>query len=110
MSKTHFDQSLTPPTLAIHDDLSFRTGAEIRQALLEAFDATKENLRIDLSAVGTIDLAGVQLLYAARRTAESRGIALEIEYGKNAQRFEKLYSFAGLKPLDAEAGSTHAGT
>jgi anti-anti-sigma regulatory factor len=110
MSKTDFDPALTPPTLTIEGDLSFGTAADIRTALLEAFEEARDRLRIDVSDVETIDLAGVQLLYAARRTADARGIDLEVEYGKNAKRFEKLYGFAGLKPLDAEAGSTHAGT
>lgn len=103
MASPCFDAGVAPPTLYIEDELSFQTAADIRVSLMEAFERASNELRIDVSAVGSFDLAGAQLLYAAARTAEDRGIELTVEYGANAERFAKLYRFAGLKPLGGKA-------
>lgn len=92
-------------TLALENELTFDTAAQRRSVLAAALDEADTRLRIDLSGVTSFDLAGVQLLYAAARSAEARGLALEVLYGENAERFEKLYRFAGLKPLPTGAGS-----
>ncbi|MFP4011986.1 MAG: lipid asymmetry maintenance protein MlaB [Spirochaetaceae bacterium] len=99
MTTPRLDTDVTPPTVSITDELSFQTAADIRASLLDAFERVSANMRVDVSEVGSFDLAGVQLLYAAARTAEERGIALTVEYGENAERFEKFYRFAGLTPL-----------
>lgn len=103
MASPRFDIDAAPPTLSIADELTFQTAADIRVSLMDAFERVAEALRIDVSDVETFDLAGAQLLYAAARTAEERGIALTVQYGGNAERFAKLYRFAGLEPLGAAA-------
>lgn len=103
MANPRFDAGVSPPTLSMEKELSFQTAADIRVSLMDAFEQVSGELRIDVSAVGSFDLAGVQLLYAAARTAEARGIELTVEYGGNAERFAKFYRFAGLKPLGGEA-------
>jgi ABC-type transporter Mla MlaB component len=103
MASPRFDAGFAPPTLYIEDELSFQTVADLRVSLMEALERASSELRINVSAVGSFDLAGAQLLYAAARTAEDRGIELTVEYGENAERFAKFYRFAGLKPLGGEA-------
>jgi anti-anti-sigma factor len=103
MATTHLDTEAGPPSLTIADELTFQTAADIRAALLKAFDAADEALVVDLSAVESFDLCGVQLLYAAARTADERGVALRIDYGANADRFAGLFRFAGLRPLQTGA-------
>lgn len=105
MTSLRFDPDAIPPTVSITDELSFQTAADIRASLLDAFERVSASMRIDVSGVGSFDLAGVQLLYAAAHTAEERGIALTAEYGENAERFEKFYRFAGLTPLGGEPRS-----
>jgi anti-anti-sigma factor len=109
MTTTEFDPQSSPPTLSVTGELSFQTAADIRVALLEALDEASAALRIDLSAVDSFDLAGVQLLYAAHRSAENRGLEIMVSYGENRERFEKLYGFAGLKPIEEDRGRDHEG-
>lgn len=103
MTSPRFDADVAPPTLFVSDELSFQTAADICGSLMDAFERVSGELRIDVSEVDSFDLAGAQLLYAAARTAEERGIDLTVEYGGNAERFAKFYRFAGLKPLGGAA-------
>lgn len=105
MSTSRSGQTSRAHTIALENELTFDTAAERRITLAAALDEAQTGLRIDLSGVTSFDLAGVQLLYAAARSAEERGLALELTYGANAERFEKFYRFAGLKPLPTGAGS-----
>ena len=105
MAPTRFDPDAAPPTVAIGDELTFQTAADVRNSLLEAVEQATDELRIDVSSVASFDLAGVQLLYAAERSATGRGITLSVSYGDNEERFEKLYRFAGLKRIGGEAES-----
>lgn len=91
--------------LAIDGELTFGTAPEQHARLLSALEAAAGTLTVDLSQVSSFDLAGVQLLYAAHRSAAERGIVLEIRYGANAERFGKLFRFAGLKPIGGGTGA-----
>jgi anti-sigma B factor antagonist len=57
--------------LHIEGELSIYRAAELKQALLAALEQCAE-LEIDLSAVTEIDTAGVQLLIAAKKTAQQK--------------------------------------
>lgn len=110
MANTSFSLQSDPPTLAVGGELSYSTASEVKDALLGAIDQVDEALHIDLSEVGSFDLAGVQLLYAAKHSAAQRGVRLDVKYGNNKERFEKFYRFTGLAPIDltTESKKTHA--
>ena len=61
--------------IEIKGELSIYSVAALRSQLLDALDAASE-VEVDLSAVGEIDSAGVQLMVAAKREAALRQKAL----------------------------------
>ena len=108
MAKTSFSSQTEPVTLAVSDELSYSSVADIKAALLDAINQAGEALHIDLSGVTSFDLAGVQLLYAAHRSAEQNSVTLSLEYGDNKERFDKFYRFTGLTPLETIAESENS--
>lgn len=64
-------------SLSIEGELTIYQAAEIKQTLQAALEQCDE-LEIDLSAVSEIDTAGVQLLIAAKKTAQEKQIALRL--------------------------------
>lgn len=58
--------------MEICGELTIFTAAELRQQILDAFDAEAEGVEVDLSKVSEIDSAGIQLLLAAQREAAIR--------------------------------------
>ncbi|MDO9596360.1 MAG: STAS domain-containing protein [Azoarcus sp.] len=61
--------------LEISGELTIFTAAELRQQLLEALGAGLD-VEVDLSRVGEIDSAGLQLMLAAKQEAAGRKRAL----------------------------------
>lgn len=61
-----------PLRIMLDADMTIYRASEHKDALLHALGET-ENLEIDLSAVGDIDTAGLQLLILLKREARSRG-------------------------------------
>lgn len=62
--------------LVMAGEFTIFTAAEWRRQLLEALDAGLE-AEVDLSQVGEIDSAGLQLMVAAKREAAQRGQRLD---------------------------------
>ncbi|MEY4593518.1 MAG: hypothetical protein RIR18_2413 [Pseudomonadota bacterium] len=58
--------------LGITQDLTIYTASEMKPLLLEALKVN-EGLELDLSQVGEIDTAGVQLLMLTKREAQTAG-------------------------------------
>ena len=61
------------PACQLPESLTIETVAELRTHLLEGFDGSGGDLRIDGSAVDEVDGAGIQLLLAAAKEALGRG-------------------------------------
>ena len=61
--------------MAIEGELTIFTARELQERLL-ALLALGEDLEVDLSGVGEMDSAGVQLLLATRTEAAARDVAL----------------------------------
>jgi anti-sigma B factor antagonist len=61
--------------IEIKGELSIYTVAALRQQLLDALDGAQE-VEVDLSDVGEMDSAGMQLMVAAKREAALRDKAL----------------------------------
>jgi anti-anti-sigma factor len=66
-----------PTRVRIQGEMTVYRALELKQALLVAL-ADAHTLEIDLSAVGEIDSAGVQLLLLAHRQAEASGKAMRL--------------------------------
>jgi anti-sigma B factor antagonist len=58
--------------LNIEGEMTIYVATELRQRIVAALQGT-ETVELDLSAVGEIDTAGVQLLIAAKREAAAKG-------------------------------------
>ncbi|MBK1614745.1 anti-sigma B factor antagonist [Rubrivivax gelatinosus] len=71
---------MTPTdTFAIDGELSIYRAGELREALLARLaEAVAHPLEIDLAGVTEFDSAGVQLLFAARKSAAARGRELRL--------------------------------
>ena len=64
--------------LALDGEMNIYRAAELGQVLRAALAGNTGGLALDLSGVTEIDSAGVQLLMAAKRTAQAAGIPLTL--------------------------------
>lgn len=71
--------------VALASDLTIYQAAEHKEVLLQAL-ADAEHLELDLSAVGDIDTAGLQLLILLKREARARGRQVTITNHSTAVR------------------------
>lgn len=67
----------TVQRLALSQDLTIYTALDSKQALLDVLN-TSDALELDLSQVGEIDTAGVQVLMLAKREAHTKGKEFKI--------------------------------
>ena len=83
-------------TLSVRGEMTIYQAAEQKTALLEALDKAPR-LDIDLSAVGEIDTAGLQLLMMLKNTAQARQRELRLS-GHSAAVLEafELTNLAGF--------------
>jgi ABC-type transporter Mla MlaB component len=81
-------ERLASPDAADRSDLkvegcvTISEAARFKDVLLDALGAARE-LRVDLSGVTEIDLAGLQLLCAAHRSARERGKVFSVQGGED---------------------------
>ncbi|WP_286757768.1 STAS domain-containing protein [Ralstonia sp. RL] len=77
--------------LRIEGEMTIYQAAELKQTLASAL-RQGEALEIDLSAVGEIDAAGIQLLIAAKKSAQAAGKELRLVAHSDAvvEAFELL--------------------
>lgn len=68
----------TRTTLALEGELTIYRAAELHRQLQVSLSAPQTHLDLDLSAVTDLDSAGVQLLMAAKRTAEATSGSLAL--------------------------------
>ncbi|EHR69731.1 anti-anti-sigma regulatory factor (antagonist of anti-sigma factor) [Burkholderiales bacterium JOSHI_001] len=92
--------SETTPVLALDSDLTIHHAAELKDRLLAALAAGTRCL--DLRDVGECDSAGVQLLLAARRSAQQQGHTLSLAPVSEPVR-EVLQRYGLLHVLGAAA-------
>lgn len=77
--------------LRIEGEMTIYQAAELKQTLATALQQS-ETLEIDLSAIGEIDTAGVQLLIATKKSAQAAGKELRLVAHSDAvvEAFELL--------------------
>lgn len=68
---------VTEESIRLEGDLTIYTAAQLKEQLLGEV-AAREQLTLDLSAVGELDTAGLQVLLLAEREARAAGKALAI--------------------------------
>ncbi len=67
-----FEKNGNRGSLTINGDLTVSEAAELKSALMEALEATGE-LLVVFDDVPSMDLSCLQLMYAAKKTAEGAG-------------------------------------
>lgn len=98
MAQVHVDARRNPVTVEISGDLTFAHVSEYRDELERAAGSGKD-MDVALEEVTNFDLAGVQLLFSLKRSAEAAGVSVAFHGGANDERFRKMLSFAGLPAL-----------
>ncbi len=79
--------------IAIADDLTIYNALAQKQTLLDALDATGK-LELDLSQVGEIDTAGLQLLILLKKEAQRAGKCVSIV--AHSQAVSSLIDFCNM--------------
>jgi anti-anti-sigma regulatory factor len=80
--------------LVLSGDLTIQNGETAKELLLGPLGRSS-HVTLDLSFVTDFDLAGLQLLCAAHKTALTKGTTLSIE-GKDTHLFRKIVLDAGF--------------
>lgn len=70
--------TMLTPTLYADNDLTIYHAQAIKQRWLEGLHQSEGDVTLDLSRVGEIDTAGLQLLWLLRREAHASGRQLNI--------------------------------
>jgi phospholipid transport system transporter-binding protein len=86
---------MTAPALVLTGELTIGEAAAQHEKLRDALAAGQ--CRLDLAGIEACDSAGVQLLLAARRSAQAQGLVLSIDAPSAAVQ-ESLQRY-GLDPL-----------
>ncbi|NBC29271.1 MAG: STAS domain-containing protein [Spirochaetes bacterium] len=98
MALVHVDARRNPVTVAISGELTFSHVSECREELERAAGAGKD-VDVALEEVTSFDLAGIQLLFSLKRSAEAAGVSVAFHGGANEERFGNMLAFAGLPTL-----------
>jgi anti-anti-sigma regulatory factor len=100
------DQALC--VLLLEEEIDIRCAAELKQGLVDAL-AAGTGLQIDFARATQVDITAIQLLWAAQREAERKGVALaaagpvpeRIRVELREAGFEKLLFVAATGPDQA---------
>lgn len=84
--------------LLFEGDIGIRTVEELTKAFQDSLELI-QTCRLDLSNITGIDLAGIQLIYSAHKTAESQGKKL-ILAEKKMDVFFQAVKEAGFSEVD----------
>lgn len=78
-------------TLSLAGNLTIDEVGEVHRAILE--ESAARSIVVEFTRLGSIDLAGLQLIYAWTRAA---GPGVEIRGDEALERFGRMAAFAGL--------------
>lgn len=84
--------------------IDIASAAELKEALLAAVESGQV-IRLSLEDVSDLDVTAVQLLWAARRDAEQRGVAFAVSTGPSAS-VRRTLAEVGLDSFVLAAGRT----
>ena len=95
------DRSTNPKTLRLGGELTVDSAAELQARLGEAV-AMAEPVEVNLEAVTQVDVTGLQLLTAAERAAEARGVPWR-RSGAVPEGLRRAVEEAGWERIPGEA-------
>ncbi len=87
----------TAADLVVSGELVFENVKEFAEVFRTVLD--KPRIVLDHAGLDRVDLAGLQVLFAAQSGSSRLGYELELKLGENAARIEKITRFAGLRML-----------
>jgi anti-anti-sigma regulatory factor len=93
-------------TLRLDGELAFGSIRELRGRLLEALRG-HSRVTLEIVRLEALDLAGLQLVYAAAKSAARTGVDFRFDPGLAAGRIDRLLAFAGLPPLPPPPEAAH---
>ncbi len=106
-----FDRSTTPTTLRLEGELEIDSAAELQAQLVEAL-SPGEPIQIAMESVTAVDITGLQLLTAAERAVQARGLAW-VRSGEMPECLRRTAAEAGWEQLpftgDARQGGDRDG-
>ena len=82
MTRWSLDAEHDCGTLLIDGDMTIHHIGDLKDRLVEAFENAKR-VTVDVSAATSVDVAGVQLLYACHRFSTGRGKKMCLRLGNN---------------------------
>lgn len=94
--------------LTWNEDLTIQGAARLRDALLSAL-AESEDVLLDCGAVEAVDLAGLQVLVAASKSAERRGRRLAFAEGGKSTALDAAARASGLHSCSVLFGEASHG-
>ncbi len=83
--------------LVLPEDCTIARAAELKARLVEAL-RSDEPVDLDARAVVEVDVAGLQLLWSALRTARARGRSWTLAPDRRSAALERAVELAGLSP------------
>jgi anti-anti-sigma factor len=93
--------------ISLEGGATIAEAASMRDRLSEALDGA-EKVLVNLSHITRMDLAGIQVLYAARRAATERGVALHLTGTVSDAAREALEAGGFVKQAPADARALEA--
>jgi len=92
--------------IRLAESITLGSVTELHKLLIEALDS-KRSIAIDLEAATELDVAGVQLLYAAWQAADKAGVSVSVQ-GSVPLAVKNAFRDAGLDPFHIASGSEGA--
>ena len=94
------------PTLVLHGDFDVRSTSEVRNAIYERLEGYEEDVVVDMTDVGTIDLTALRVLAVATRQASRSGHHLPLRFcGPSVRRLRHLARLAHSFDVESAAAS-----
>jgi len=81
--------------LELKGEICVAHARELKEVLLKALERGGP-IQLDLHGVTDLDAAGVQLLLAARRTAQKRGQSFQVSAATRNELVDRVLALAGL--------------
>ena len=94
------------PTLVMHGDFDVRSTFQVRTAIYECLEGHDQDVVVDMSDVGTIDVVALRVLAVATRRATRSGQHLTLRNcGPSVRRMMHLSRLAHSFEVEREAAT-----
>lgn len=100
------DITMDGPMLVLHGDFDVRSTFMVRNAIYERLEGHEEDVVVDMTEVGTIDVTALRVLAVATRRAARAGHQLTLRNcGPSVRRMMHLSHLAHSFSVEREAAS-----